>query len=329
MDKMKELKARHLAEKEALSAQHEEELKGAKLEDVKSKHEEQLKKLQDKHAEELKKLGVEEGAEEEKKLDAADGDGEKEKLAAEETAETEKKESEAMKAKMSAAKPQLIKLAKGITSGMKTSRLTARKQMISAKLSGLRASAKMTPAEQKKLNLEDLAKQSDAELSAFFKGFEVRENVIDPRVHGTTKALSLASLSRLTEKSRLTRLEAEARHDMGMDMDEEHKKSLEEAKPSVAIEKEKMANDPQSSDLAMKKLEEMLSSYDQRDAVMAHVKSMMAPKELAEVAPEQAESAEKQMSALVNDFNRLQTEFSDLVNLIGDLTGVEKSELTE
>ena len=326
METKEQLKARHLAEKEALSAAHGDELKTHKLEEVKGKHEQQLAALAEKHAEELKKLGVEppkEGQlsddvkEEEKKLAAAKIVNDA-KLAA----------ADASTAKLTAAKPKLIELSKKISVGMKTSRLAAREQMMTAKIARLRASAKITPAEQKKINLTELAGKPDAEVDAFFKGYEIRENVIDTRFHGTTKALSLGALSKMTKEKRGVRLEAEARHDLGMPMNDEQKKEMESAMAGPSVAPVMPGNEEKEHDEMMSALSSMLASYDQRDAVLAHVKKMMGLSHLGEMPPEQAEKAEKQMSALVNDFNRLQTEVQEFITLIGDATGIQKSELT-
>jgi exonuclease VII small subunit len=122
----------------------------------------------------------------------------------------------------------------------------------------------------------------------------------------------------------MARLEAEAKTDMGMPLDDAQKKSLEAEKTIGHID-----TSGAEHDAMMKHLEQMLSSYDQRDAVLTHVKEMMKGRQLGEMAPEHTESAEKQMSALVNDFNRLQTEFTDLIHLIGDAAGIQKAELTD
>jgi hypothetical protein len=225
---------------------------------------------------------------------------------------------------MAAAKPKLIELAKSLKKGLSATGSEARSEMIAARISRLRSAQKMTPAEQKKIDLTAMTKQSDVELAAYFKGFEDRENVIDARIHGTTKALSLASLSRMTAEKRIVRLEAEARADMGLPMDEAQKKEMGESKE---LPNHNEVVEHESPDAMLTALEGMLASHDQRDAVMAHVKKMMEMKHLGEKPAEHAAESEKKMSALAQNVNRLQTEFQDLINLVGESAGIKSAEL--
>jgi threonine synthase len=80
-------------------------------------------------------------------------------------------------------------------------------------------------------------------------------------------------------------------------------------------------------DEMMKHLHKMLSSYDQRDAVLEHIKKMMEMKHMSEEPSAHAEESEKQMSALAENYNRLQTEFQDFVRLVGETVGIHSAEL--
>jgi hypothetical protein len=269
-----------------------------------SAEEEEKKKLAEKEEEEKKKLA--DDVKEDEKKNLADDVKEKEE-------------------KLSAARAKIITLSKGLKTGLKETKLKTREQSIIARVARLRSMAKITPAEQKKINLAELSTKPEAELDAFFKGYEIRENVIDARVIGTTRALSLAALKKETKEVRMSRLEAEGRKDMGMPMDEEQKKALADADPHKEMAQETQV----PHDEMLKHLGDMLASYDQRDAVMAHVQKMMEMKHMSDMAPEQAESTEKQMSALAENVNRLQTQFQDLISLIGDTAGIKSEDLAE
>ena len=121
-----------------------------------------------------------------------------------------------------------------------------------------------------------------------------------------------------------TRLEAEARQDMGMKMEEKHEKALEEAKPEHALAEQESQV---SHDEMLKHLSNMLGDHPAKDAVMAHVGKMMEMKHLGEVAPEHAESVEKEMSALVKRVNSLQTDTQSLIELVGEIAGIKSADL--
>jgi hypothetical protein len=311
-----ELKARHMKEKESLAAAHTDELKSHKLEEVKGRHEEQMKALSEKHDAEMKKLGVEEV-----KKDEAGDPGEVKK-------HTDVGDEPELKAKMAAMRPKLVTLAKSIRSGVSSGRLAAREQMITAKVARLRAGAKMTPAEQKKIDLAALSKSSDSELEAFFKGYEIREDVIDSRFHGTTKALSLANLQKFSADTRLKVLEAEARMSgIGAPMTDDQRKDMAAAESLPMSDPQKAAGAEGGWEHMMKHLAGLLGEHQFKDAVLEHVKKMMDMKHLGEMAPEHAENTEKQMSALVKEYNKLQTEVQDLTAMVGEAFGIQKTEL--
>jgi hypothetical protein len=244
-------------------------------------------------------------------------------------------------------KASFITLAKGIKSTGSSVRMEARKAKINARLASLRASAKITPAEVKKIDIAKLALDNDATVNAVLKSYEDREPVIIPGIFGTVKAESAAAIS---EAYRLGTLEAETRANMPM---------LNHAR--LAAEKEGVAADPKAPAAptgGMRRLSSepapgaapgapaQMSSEDCELAYGAMCKMMdegriqeakdamrslldqMSKGKMSDAGPE-GQPTETSMSALATSVESLQTQFSDLVKLVGPSLGVEAAELGE
>lgn len=282
-----------------------------------------MKHLADDVHEEDKKLAAEE---DEKKKKLAAEEEEKKKKLAESTTE---REGDALGKKMAAARPKLIELSKAVKTGLVGGQAKLKEQSILGKMARLRAAAKMSPAEQKKVDVVELAKKTDAEVAAYFKGFEEREPVILTGIVGTTRALSAANLARLSAKSAKIRLEAETKKDMGHELTAEEKAALKEVDAiRMGAAHDESTEDTEGHDEMMKHLQKMLESYDQRDAVLAHVKKLLESKHrMGAEAPVVSEDHEKHMSALAENYSRLQNEFQALVEMVGELTGIKSADL--
>lgn len=310
--KMHEKLKKHLMEKHQMSEKEAEEM-SAKM----GKH------LSDKEGiDEAHMAAHLEGMDDEKMSKLADDVKEEEKkLAAESDEATEGHK------KMAAAKPQLIKLAKSLSKGIKKAQLSSKSGLVLAKTSQLRFSKKMTPAEQKEA-LVELKGKSDKEINAYLKGFEKRQPVIDSRIHGTTKAVNLAKLQK---DAKLARLEAETKKDMGMPLEDKDKKALA-GEPAAVVHIDTAEHEHHDEYMShMSHLEGMLHGFDQREAVMAHVKKMMEMAKGSEHMGDEPHAGhdEKQMAEHSEELNRLQTEFQDLIKLVGDASGISSAELTE
>lgn len=298
---MHEKLKKHLMEHEKLSEEDAEKMAAKMASHLKKMEgDDAEKKMSDMDTSQMSKLS-DDVKEEDKKLAAEGADDEKEK--------------EEKKADMAAAKSAFTKM----SAGLKSARLTAKKVALSAKLSSLRSKAKITPAEIKKMDIDKLAASSDEVIAATLSAFENREDVIDPRVHGSSQAVNLAKLSK---DARLARLEAETKKDMGLPLDEKEKKSLSEEAPAKA-EKAEMSEEKHEE--YMKHLHKMLEGYDQRDAVMSKIKEMME----SQYNPVGEVKEPAQMSALAETVSQLQNNFQELVALFGKVTGTKPAELTE
>lgn len=221
-----------------------------------------------------------------------------------------------------AAKTAMSKLTKGFSKDMKQARLAAKAAQIGSRLARLQSQAKITPAERKKLDMVKLSAMADDSLTVVLGTYENREPVIDARIHGTSKAVNLAKLQK---DARLARLEAETKKDLGMAVGEKDEKALAEV-PAGPVAPHVPAPDGQHEE-HMKHLAALLGEHPQKDAILAHVSMMMG--EGQQMSSEGADHDEKQMSGLVENVNRLQTQFEGLVKLIGEATGLSAAELAE
>lgn len=137
------------------------------------------------------------------KLSAESDEHDKKEEEARLTAEKDEKEkkdadlraSEAARVtKLTAANASISKLVAQFEASVKIARLAASKGSIISQLSRLRADAKVTPAEIKKMNIDELAAKTPAEIAATISSFENREPVIHVGQVGTIKAVTLASI---------------------------------------------------------------------------------------------------------------------------------------
>jgi hypothetical protein len=104
---------------------------------------------------------------------------------------SESEEKEKMKmSKLAKAKDMDTKLSAQLE-GIKLAQV--RTQLV-VKLSALRAAGKLTPAEYKKLNIDEMSKLSAEARSAALKTYESRQPVIDPNSYGSAKAESIEAI---------------------------------------------------------------------------------------------------------------------------------------
>lgn len=296
-----------------------EKMKKHLMDDQKMSAEDAEKKLAGMDEAECSKLASDID-EKEKKL-AAEEDEAKKKLAAED-AEKKKKEDEA---KM-AAKAQFITLAKGLKTKSADIQMAAKMEHIHARLGKLRASAKITPAEVKKLDVVSMSKLPKEALEAVLSTYDKREPVIDPKVYGTTKAVELA---KVTKEFRLKKLELEMRLAMPSKKkaaEESIKRLMEEEKAAMAkVDSQDEKTALQHYSLAYDEVCKMLDDGRDKEAVKAALKRMLD--EGQSQMGEAAVGDEKRMSALDESVKALQNQFQELTTLVGPVLGVATSEL--
>jgi hypothetical protein len=311
---MHEKLKKHLMEKCKMSEKDAEELSKKLRSKLGADEKEQDEKLSKMSDDEMSKM-------------AADHDEDEKKMAkAKADEEDEKEEGKKLSARLTAAKPEIVKLAKGFSKNAKEARLAARTSMVGARLSRLRAEAKVTPAEIKKIDFVKMAAMSDSELNSVLKTYEEREPVIDARVHGTTRAVNLAKLQKDAKSAALL---AETKKDLGVKLSAEEEKALsgEGGVPDKApMDQGGVVPNHEEHMAALGKLVE---GWPQREAVMSHVSKMMESMKHMGGDPAATVYDDKQMSALAENVNRLQSDYEALIKMVGEATGISPAELTE
>jgi len=176
--------------------------------------EEKMNKLaEEENEEELKKLAEEAEKDEEKKEMSGDDDDEDKKKLAEEEEEKKKEHDK----KMSAAKETITRLGADFRAKRDAASLAAKAAAVGSRLSAIRASGRITPAEVKKVNVKELAGKSQEAIDAVLKTYEDRQPVIMAGQLGSMKAMSLKEIERAGNQAKsMSRLEAETRKNMSL-----------------------------------------------------------------------------------------------------------------
>lgn len=300
------------------------------------KHLKECKKMSEEDAE--KHLAKCEEDEEEGKKLAAECDEEEKKMAAAEEEDKKKlasEETEKAKAQMTAARASFKKLAGDFRSNIKSTRLEARKAEISSRLSSLRANARITPAEQKKVDLTELAGKSDDAVNAFFDGFKNREPVIPLGLYGTRKATDLTKLAQQAKNNQLTKETISNMPFMSRIL--ENRKKLSEGEPGAGPTKTEVHIDTtphtheQYMNAFMDEHQKLMDEGKHDEAKMKLREHLMKLHGLSEeedgkpmpMGPEH----EKQMSGLAQSIEKMQNQFQELVTLVSPVLGVEAENL--
>lgn len=200
-----------------------EKLKKHLMKTAKCSAEEAEDKLAKMSDEEQAKLGAE-ADEDEKKL-AAEKDEEEKKLAAAKLAEEEEEKKKLAAGgnlphpepdgdegkRLSAAKPKLVQLMGQANDAIRLAKLEAKRAEVSVRLSKARASALLTPAEEKVLTGEitvggkkvRLSECSDDAIALAFAVIEAREPVVHVGQIGTVKPVDLSKVGREVKLARV------------------------------------------------------------------------------------------------------------------------------
>lgn len=264
---------------------------------------------------------------------AAEHDEHEKKMAAESVKEEEKK-----KAEMTAKREEYTKLSTTFIANQETAKLKAKAGHISVRLGKLRASAKITPAEIKKINTVELAKKTDGEIKSFFDSIEIREPAIPVGQYGSLKAETPAQIQARLKKVEHKNLEQETINNMPM-----LKKMMEtqENKTRLASDAETKMGDPagvkdSSQPVSTEMSDEEKVHFEQYYATMSqlmgegkheeakeHLKKMFAMKKMASPAEEHmASDAEEHMSGLEEDMKKMHTNFVEIQKLVAPVLGI-------
>lgn len=249
----------------------------------------------------------------------------KKKLAFEAKEKDENEEKEKKAAKLTAAKSDITKLSTDFRATTEAARLAASKGRIITRLSKLRAQAKITPAEVKKIDLVKLSASSQEAIDAVLHTYESREPVIHLGQMGTTKA---ENLSEHQAKTRMSRLEAETRANMPMLARSDKGKRLAEGEGAPrgipAIDSSPPVPDTSSYEADYGHI---CSMIDQGNAIGAKdfLKKLLEKIALGGQSDDFTESntleTENQLSALAESVQKMQTQFDTLSKLASSLVG--------
>lgn len=310
-----------------------EKLKKYLTEEKKMSEEEADKKLSEGSEEELSKLSNE--MDENEKLAAGDIDkmsGDKEdddKLAAgdvdkmsEEDQEKEKLKKKKMEeekdkdTKMSAAREKLTRLSTDFRKHTEGAQLAARKGQITSRLSRLKSSAKITPAEVKKIDVAKLSSRSQEVIDEVLATYESREPVVMVGQYGSMKA---EELHKLTKQSQLSQLEAETRANMSL----LRKTTPKDTRLSSSDQNTEMAG--YDSDKALSEIEKLMEEGKTAEAMKKMRDCLKKAKMSSHTDGDEkmsSEETEKQLSTLAESVNKMQAQFEELHKLAGSFVGL-------
>jgi hypothetical protein len=283
---------------------------------------EKMNKLaEEENEEELKKLAEEAEKDEDKKEMSDDDDEEKKKLA-----EEEEKKKEEMKKKMSAARESLTKLSADFRAKKESAELSAKAAAIGSRLSAIRASGRITPAEAKKIDVKHLASKSQEAIDAVLKSYEDRQPVILVGQLGSMKPMSLKDMETASKQIRMSQLEIETRKNMSLlknTINETSDKRLSETTVQSHDD-----SDPSTDKAAMEsdymELCRLMDEGKVSDAksrlknLMIRLQSMGA---YGMAEPTMHEESMKQLAGLSKDIEALTSKFNDAVQLAESLAG--------
>lgn len=289
--------AKHLQEKEELESEEEAKEKLAKMTE-----------------EEKSELAAE--CDEKEKL-AEGEDEDKDKLSTEENAPDDavndpgKKLDPATEAPIGEAK--MKRMAADFRKRSSETRLAIAQLKIKNRLSQLRASAKITPAEMKKINIARLAQESEATQKAVLESYANREDVIPTGVLGARQAANIAEIEK---SARMVALEEETRS---------HFKSLPkkagQRRLTLLSNAEEMPDSASLSGDVDKDYEHLcaLIDGDSKEEAKENLRAFLSEIRAGRYKGLQdgAGDDEKQLSSLSENLTMLQNNFEDIIKMVG------------
>jgi hypothetical protein len=301
-------KKKLMTESEAAQAKRDR-MKGY-LMAVKGMDEESAEKhLTEVSQEDLKKLEAE--VDEHEKLAAKNADTEK--MSTEEQTESDKVKM------MKESQEKLAKLSQGMGARLASIKLAAKESKIISRLSGLKASMKITPAEIKKIDVKRLAKENDATIEAVLSSYESREPVVFAGIIGTTQTINMAA----AEKARLAK---EMEKDILASMpftSRLRKSSLAEGEQEGAADKVEIHVDTDPHTDLMTEYNELCKMMDEGklDEVKAKLKKryMGGLASYGAAVQEDAGATHERMSMLEQELVKLQNEYEEMVKLTASM----------
>lgn len=221
--------------------------------------------------------------------------------------------------KLTAARASITKLSTDFRAKTKAANLRAKATSIGYRLSALRSSGKITPAEVKKINLTELAEKGDEAVEAVLKSYEDRQPVIMTGTLGSMKALTHGQLEDIAKQKRLRKLERETR----LNMSSVKKPEDEDKEKELSSDDEEEETLEKHTDLAAMEAEynEVCKMMDEGkvDECKKRLKTWMGRLQgtgaYALAEPTMHEQSSLQLKALAEDLAQLQAQFDEAIGL--------------
>lgn len=293
---------KHLMDKEKMSAEDAEKKLSEMDDESKAKMSGEMDSSKDEGKEPKDKLA------EEKKEDKKDEDD---------------KEEKEKKAKMTAARSSLAKLSSNMTAKFDGAKLAAKKTGITARLSRLQATASITPAEIKKIDIAALAAKSDETVEEVLKSYENRQPVIMTGLHGSTKGVNPG---KTYKDVKLAKMQKEILSSMPFTSKARLAGEYTVGTESVVAPVEPAAEAAVEADVDQM-LAEAMTMLDEGKIAEAkeHLKKLVEVCKshigVDEAESVSIESTQAQMSALTDSLKELQSEFVSYQKLVGQVVG--------
>lgn len=245
-------------------------------------------------------------AEDEEKAKLAADEEEKKKLAAEESEKDEAK-------KLALRKERLTRLSARTVARAADGGVRLARAQVMVRLSKLKADAKITPAEIKKIDVEKLAKLSSEARNAVLASYDSREPVIHIGTVGSVKALDPTAMMSAQSKKKFDKLYAESRGrftSLGPVDPAAVNATPPAANPApLSGTGEETSSSGLTHELVSSHLATCMKHLEEGDheACMRHLKHLsdLWGKHLGEGMPAPGDKVEHEMSSLSRDFDAL------------------------
>lgn len=292
-----------------------EALRKRKLEEMKVRHASELEDMKGKKFEELEQLAAEEPGEKQVDQDgkplsnaegAPDAMGCKPLSNAEDAPDALSNAADAPDAE--GGKKSMSKLSADMRSKLEDAKVRLSRVRLSSQLNRLKADAKITPAEIKKIDLDKLSKQTTEAQDAVMKSYRDREPVVFVGYFGTQKAEDLSKMQKLIENAEL---EAETRS---------HFKSL--PKQTAPTRLELVTGTDGTKQVLMGDYEKDFTNLCQlidsgaKDEAKKHLNSLLVEVKEGRYRGMKTDAAgEEELSTVIETFSKLQAQVDGLVKL--------------
>ncbi len=290
--------------------------KGAKMEE---KDEEKKDLAADQTCDDKKELSADKDEDDKKELsvdkdeDEDEEDEEEKKVKAKKKSVKAKKKLEEEDDEAKENKTKLSAALVGIRTKQEGIRLAIKQSNIKARLSKLKAEAKITPAELKKIDLIRLAKSNDETLLAVLESYENRQPVLHTAIYGSVSAVNPATVA---HQMRMSALEKETRARFASIP----KKEGDESNHDTAFADIKPTED--ENEIGHNDLwDEIVKSI--KTGKESEAKEMYRKMRGVKCEADSCESTEMDMKKLMSDFASLETELTEVVRLATITTGIK------